>query len=115
MRNGCLRHLISLAYLKRFPLDRLKIDRSFISDIASDPDDEAIVAAIIAMAHNLKVEVVAEGVETEQQLEFLRLRGCDVGQGYLFTPPLPAGDVAPWCRDWQLRIEPRVLPVPAVG
>ena len=93
----------SLSYLKRFPLNRLKIDRSFISDIASDADDEAIVSAIIAMAHNLKVEVVAEGVETERQLEFLRLRHCDLIQGYLVSKPMPAEDVVPWYLDWQRR------------
>ena len=93
----------SLSYLKRFPLDRLKIDRSFISDLASDRDDGAIVSAIIAMAHNLRVQVVAEGVETVTQLEFLRLRRCDLIQGFLISPPLAPADVPPWYRDWQRR------------
>jgi EAL domain-containing protein (putative c-di-GMP-specific phosphodiesterase class I) len=93
----------SLSYLKRFPLDRLKIDRSFISDLASDRDDGAIVSAIIAMAHNLRVQVVAEGVETVTQLEFLRRRRCDLIQGFLISPPLAPADVPPWYRDWQRR------------
>jgi len=105
----------SLSYLKRFPLNRLKIDRSFISDIASDHDDEAIVSAIIAMAHHLKVGVVAEGVETLRQLDFLRLRQCDLIQGYLVSPPLRAEDVVPWCLDWQRQLVERGEPVFVAG
>ena len=77
----------SLAYLKRFPLDELKIDRSFISGLGTDPDDTAIVGAITAMAHALGLEVIAEGVETEEQLARLRVLGCGVAQGFLFSRP----------------------------
>lgn len=80
----------SFKYLKSFPLDVIKIDRYFISDVAANPDSEAIIKAIIAMAHALKLKVVAEGVETEQQQQFLHEFGCEEIQGYLITPPLPA-------------------------
>lgn len=80
----------SLSYLKRFPLDTLKIDRSFVCGLPNDSDDAAISSAIIAMAHALKFQVVAEGVENEAQLAFLRLKGCDLIQGYLFSPAVTA-------------------------
>ncbi len=80
----------SLNYLKRFPLDCLKIDKSFVDDITTDPDDAAIASAIISMARSLEVQVVAEGVETRAQLEFLRAHGCGAMQGYYFSKPLPA-------------------------
>ena len=83
----------SLYHLKNYPLDVLKIDRSFIKDTPDDTDSAAIVSAAIAMAHSLQLEVVAVGVETEKQLEFLRKQGCDLMQGYLFSPPLPAYDI----------------------
>ncbi|MBF0167574.1 MAG: EAL domain-containing protein [Alphaproteobacteria bacterium] len=80
----------SLSALKRFPIRKLKVDRSFVIDIDNDPNDAAIVNAIIAMAHALKLKVVAEGVETQSHLDYLRSLKCDQMQGYLFSPPLAA-------------------------
>jgi len=84
----------SLSYLKRFPIDALKIDRSFVMDVTSNPDDAAIATAIILMGHSLKLKVVAEGVETENQLAFLKVLQCNEAQGYLFSPPVPAEKAA---------------------
>ncbi len=80
----------SLSYLRRFPIDRVKIDRSFVAGSIANPDDAALTAAIIAMAHSLRLSVVAEGVETLEQAELLRQRGCDELQGYLFSRPVLA-------------------------
>jgi len=80
----------SLASLKRLPIDALKVDKSFVSDATTDSDDAALVMAIITLAHNLRLKVVAEGVETEEQLRFLHLLHCDEIQGYLFSKPLPS-------------------------
>ena len=80
----------SLSYLKRLPIDVIKIDRAFVRDLTTDPDDAAIVQAIIGMAHNLNLRVVAEGVETEGQLDYLRARHCDETQGFLLSRPLTA-------------------------
>ncbi|MBI5438715.1 MAG: EAL domain-containing protein [Nitrosomonadales bacterium] len=79
----------SLSYLKQLPLDQLKIDRSFVNDIATDPGDAIMVQTIIDMAHNFRFDVIAEGVETEAQLDFLKLHGCNAYQGYLLSKPVP--------------------------
>jgi diguanylate cyclase (GGDEF)-like protein len=80
----------SLSFLRRLSVDRVKLDRSFVQDITHNAGDAAIATAVIAMSHGLKLNVVAEGVETEEQLGFLRQHGCDAMQGYLFSPPVPA-------------------------
>jgi diguanylate cyclase (GGDEF)-like protein len=84
----------SLSYLKRFPVDIIKIDRSFVRDVPQDADDAAIVAGIIALAHSLRLEVVAEGVETEAQLNYLKVQKCDLLQGYYLSPAVPAAQFA---------------------
>jgi diguanylate cyclase (GGDEF)-like protein len=94
----------SLSYLKRFPIDTLKIDRSFVRDVPRDSDDATIVQTILAMAGTLNLEVVAEGVETDEQFAFLSDYGCDLVQGYLFSRPLPPGPAR------QLLVEGLVLP-----
>ncbi len=91
----------SLSYLKRWRVDSLKIDRSFVRDIATDPSDHAIVSAIIAMARSLNIQVVAEGIETWQQLEILRNMGCALAQGFLFAKPCAAADALRY-----LKVEP---------
>ena len=82
----------SMSYLRRFPIDKLKIDRVFIDEIVSRPEDASIVRAIVSLAHSLRLKVVAEGVETPAQLDFLKTAGCDEYQGYHFSRPLPAAD-----------------------
>jgi EAL domain-containing protein (putative c-di-GMP-specific phosphodiesterase class I) len=80
----------SLAHLKRFEIDVLKIDQTFVRDLTVNPDDAAIVTTIIALAANLKLQVISEGVETQEQVAFLRQHGCHQMQGYFFSRPLPA-------------------------
>jgi diguanylate cyclase (GGDEF)-like protein/PAS domain S-box-containing protein len=89
----------SLAYLKRFPVHALKVDRSFVKDMPEAEDDSAITSAIIAMAHSLRLEVVAEGVETTEQLNYLNMRHCDYAQGYLISRPVPAAALSTFVRD----------------
>jgi EAL domain-containing protein (putative c-di-GMP-specific phosphodiesterase class I) len=86
----------SLSYLKRFPIDRVKIDRSFVSDIGQDDDSSAIVWGIINLARGLSLEVTAEGVERPEQVEFLREYGCDAAQGFYFSRPLDAAEFERW-------------------
>ena len=88
----------SLSYLKRFPINTLKIDRSFVRDIVTDKNDHTIVAAIIAMAHSLEIKVVAEGIETEEQLRMLEAQGCNYYQGYYFSRPVPVSEIDPFLR-----------------
>ena len=83
----------SLSYLRRFPVHRLKVDRSFVTDVTTNPEDAAIVRTIIALGHNLGLKVIAEGVETPAQLEFLRRIDCDEVQGFIFSPPVPAASL----------------------
>ena len=91
----------SLSYLNRFPLDTLKIDRSFTNGMIADRAHATLVEAIIAMAHHLNLRVIAEGVETREQLEFLRARGCDIAQGYFFSPPLPHEEFTKLLENWR--------------
>ena len=93
----------SLTYLKHFPIDTVKIDKEFLRDVTADETAAAIVSYVINLAHTLQLNVVAEGVETEEQYTFLRHYGCDQMQGYLFSQPLPASEILPYLR----RMPPR--------
>lgn len=86
----------SLSYLRRFPIDRLKIDQSFVRDIQNTPVNESIARAIVALAGSLSLDVIAEGIETTSEKAVLKRMGCAVGLGYLFARPLSADDVAAW-------------------
>jgi diguanylate cyclase (GGDEF)-like protein len=102
----------SLNYLKRFPIDTLKLDQSFVRDIRTDSSDAAIISAVISMAHSLHLAVVAEGVETEEQLAFLALQRCDIIQGFLFSEPLAADDLEPLLAAREELSERTVTPSP---
>ncbi|MCG8509870.1 MAG: EAL domain-containing protein, partial [Rhodospirillales bacterium] len=91
----------SLSYLRRFPVDIIKIDRSFVMEVLTDPDNATLVETIVNMAHSLKLQVIAEGVETEEQLAFLRGLGCDFAQGFLFSRPLSADDFRKTAQGWR--------------
>lgn len=99
----------NLSYLKRFPVDKLKIDKSFTSGVTRDPEDRSIVTAVIRLAHSLGLKAIAEGVETEGQLELLAREGCDELQGYYFSKPLPEVQAAQFLRDGVSMVLP-VLP-----
>lgn len=101
----------SLAYLKRFKVDTLKIDRSFVSALPDDADDAAIASAVIAMGHSLNMRVVAEGVETQAQADFLRQLGCDEMQGYLLGRPMPGNELIEWLRQYQTKRLDRICTV----
>jgi EAL domain-containing protein (putative c-di-GMP-specific phosphodiesterase class I) len=88
----------SLSYLHIFPIDLLKLDRSFVQEIGQSADGTVICDATIGLAHNLGLQIVAEGVETEQQRDYLIGKGCDLIQGYLFSRPVPAGEVTAFIR-----------------
>ena len=90
----------SLNYLKRIPTYKLKIDRTFIEDVSHNKDDAVIVGAIIAMAHSLNLIVVAEGIETAEQLAFIQEKGCDIAQGFYFARPMPAEYCMELLTDW---------------
>ena len=97
----------SLSYLKRFPIDTLKIDQSFVRDLTTDADDASIVTAVISMGKSLHMGVVAEGVETREQLAFLREQSCPEGQGYYFSRPVVAEEFPSyWARCSALRRPP---------
>ena len=87
----------SLATLKRFPLHTLKVDREFVNDITTDPKDAAIIKSVVALGHGLELKVIAECVETSEQLKFIHLVKCDGMQGYFFSRPLPAEAAAQLC------------------
>lgn len=104
----------SLSYLKRLPISKLKIDQSFIRYLMHDKGDEIIVNAVISMAHNLGFDVIAEGVEVEEQLEYLRKQECDVVQGYYYSRPLAAKDFYEWAKKYEMELS-TLAPVSQTG
>jgi len=102
----------SLAYLRRLPITTLKIDKAFIDDLGrpGDSEDAAITTTIIAMAHSLGLDVVAEGVETVEQLAFLRQHGCDIVQGFWLSPSLASAECLRFIRDWPQHVEAALNP-----
>jgi EAL domain-containing protein (putative c-di-GMP-specific phosphodiesterase class I) len=103
----------SLVYLKRFPIDTVKIDHAFVRDVTSDESAAAIVSYVINLAHTLRLAVVAEGVETEEQWSFLKLNACDQMQGFLFSKPLPFAEAEAFMRAERARFNSRETPRPA--
>jgi EAL domain-containing protein (putative c-di-GMP-specific phosphodiesterase class I) len=102
----------SLSYLTRLPIDTIKIDRSFVGELTEDTDAAAVVSAVIAMAHQLGLETVAEGVETDEQARFLSTKGCDLVQGFLYSRPLPAAECHGWIRArWRISGSHRPTPI----
>jgi diguanylate cyclase (GGDEF)-like protein len=99
----------SMSYLQRFPIDKLKIDRTFINELTSNNDDASIVSAIVSLGHTLKLKVIAEGVETPEQLEFLQMLGCDQYQGYHYSAAMPANELADLFRDGGRPQEPAAV------
>jgi EAL domain-containing protein (putative c-di-GMP-specific phosphodiesterase class I) len=102
----------SLSYLKHFPVDTVKIDKSFVSDVTVNPNDAAITSAIIAMGHALDLRVVGEGVETPEQAEVLRIQGCDLIQGFWVSRPIPADAFGAYLREAAAAPHRLILPPP---
>jgi EAL domain-containing protein (putative c-di-GMP-specific phosphodiesterase class I) len=103
----------ALSYLRRFPIDRIKIDRSFVNDIDTNQSDAALARAIVGMAHGLNMQVVAEGVETDAQLDLLKHYGCDEAQGYLLARPMAAAKIAAMAP--AAKTESRVVAIPGLA
>ena len=101
----------SLSYLRRFPIDKIKIDQSFVMEVTRDQNAGSIVTAVIGLARSLKLKVIAEGVETKEQLEILREQRCDQAQGFLFSPAVVSAEFETLVRQWKptLTLEASVL------